>query len=283
MHGLSGFLRRPFERGEIGEHPALRIQPVARFRLVERGLFDGILRKLRSNRHCRIQRNAPRERADQGAHIYVARAVKGSLDFLRRIPPDLTVPVGIIYGALRPPVFHFVAPRNGRAGAQRFELFHDLPIARFGHGSVIGVRQAASLREIGYDDVRNAAKPLHLFDERLIEMRVQFSVVAHDGVDDHRPAFLQKVALDALDHVDLLDTAEVAADDVVVFQPEALPVREDGRNIFAQIAESIAGKSARMSGKDGCGQNVARHARSRNNGQGNGQGAFSHAGDVVDG
>ena len=86
MHGLSGFLRRPFERGEIGEHPALRIQPVARFRLVERGLFDGIFREVRSNRHRRIQRNAPRERADPGAHIYVARAVEGSLDFLRRIP-----------------------------------------------------------------------------------------------------------------------------------------------------------------------------------------------------
>ena len=283
MHGLSGFLRRPFERGEIGVHPALRIQPVARLRLVERGLFDGIFREVRRDCHRRIRRDAARERADQGAHIYVARAVKGSLDFLRCVPLDSAVCIRIIDGAFRLPAFCFVAAGYGRAGAQRFELFHDLPIARFGHGSVIGVRQAASLREIGYDDVRNAAKPLHLFDERLIEMRVQFSVVAHDGVDDHRPAFLQKVALDALDHVDLLDTAEVAADDVVVFQPEALPVREDGRNIFAQIAESIACKSARMSGKDGCGQNVARHARSRNNGQGNGQGAFSHAGDVVDG
>ena len=99
----------------------------------------------------------------------------------------------------------------------------------------------------------------------------------------HQPALFEQVALGSLDHLDLVDAAEVAADDDVVLQAEALPMRDHGGDILAQVAEGVALKAARVGGEDGGGQDVAGHARGRNDGQGDGQRAFADAGNIVDG
>ena len=262
------------------EHAALRIQPVARLGAVRLRLFDGRRREVCRKAYGGIRIRAARKCADERARIHVARTVEGALHLFSRVFFHLARLVGVVHGAERAACARFVAAGHGGAGAERTELCKQCGVVKVFR--IRRIRQCARLGQVGHDDVCLAAKSLHLFHERLVEVHVQFAVVAHDGVDDHQPVLFEEFAPDRLDHLDLTDAAEIPADDDVVFKPEALPVRNDRRNVLREVAEGVARKAARVGGEDGGGQNVAGDAARRNDGQGDGQGAFSHAGDVVD-
>lgn len=89
------------QRQQIPEHLALRVEPVARLRSVERRLFDGIFSKFRRDGDGPVGMYSAREAADQGARVNVARSVEGAFDLFRFIAADLSVVAGVKDGGMK--------------------------------------------------------------------------------------------------------------------------------------------------------------------------------------
>ena len=155
-------------------------------------------------------------------------------------------------------------------------------------GAVIGllprrIGQQARLGDVGQQVIRIGAQGAHLRDIGGVKARIELSVVRHGGIHNGGGAGAADGGKYLPDIADLPGTAEVAGINAVKQNALALPVRQDGRHIIGQVAEGIAGKAAGMRGKHGGRQDAGLQSAGGQDRQGNGQGALTHAGNILDG
>lgn len=178
----------------------------------------------------------------------------------------------------------FVAVRYARydwAGTEFFQLFNRLFRTLGGEG-IGDTAQGAGLRDVGKDIIRLSAKRFHLFHVLRRKARVQFSAVAHDGIDDEYAVFHEKFAFDFLHRFQLRNAAQIAAVNEIEPYAEGLPMPQNTGNILRAVAEGVPRKPARVGGQDRRGQNATFDAAGGENGQRYRQGTFPDARYVVD-
>ena len=278
---MNGFSARNGQRGELffeqygkifqeGQKLFFVIEPVSAVFDFAFRARDGAVTEIGRDAQGVFEGDSVCDTAAERRSEHVARTVKIAVDLFERDPLFALIVIIEIISVL------VVRARDDGMRAERGE--------RFERGRKIAfARQKIALRLVGQNVVRFAAERDHLLRELSVESLIKREVIAEDGIDDEYAVFFEEAAFDVFDELDLTAASEVSAANKVELKAERFPMRADLFHFRGKIEEGVSRESARMRGEQGGGQDVAGRAARRDHGHGDGQRAFSDAGNIVDG
>ena len=168
--------------------------------------------------------------------------------------------------------------------AERRKFLEELPDFRFALQplAVRGSGQQAGLREVRENIIRPAAERRHLLDKREIKAGVERTVVRHRGVNNSETAGREERIHNLLHNRNLSPASEIARINRIKGNVLFLPLCGNFRHILGQIPEGKAVEiCAGVIGEHRRGENTGLHAAGRDDGQGHGERALSHTGNVL--
>ena len=115
-----------------------------------------------------------------------------------------------------------------------------------------------------------------------VEGGVELAVVGHDRIDEDEGVLTAKIGEDLFHDLDLFVAAEVAGVDGVKMDAFLFPVLGDRHELVGEILDGEILEHG-VGGQHGRWQDGGLDAHGRDDWQGDGDGAFAEAGDVLDG
>ncbi len=156
---------------------------------------------------------------DEGGGKNVPCAVEEALDVFMGEGIFYPLTVGEINGD-----FLFVQnSRNDRHGANFQQIIQDVLHVFLGD-RVGDIGKERGFCDVGQNVIRALTKLAHFIHVCSGEACVQFTAVAHNGIDDKFPVFHEEIILDKGNQINLFNRAQISADDIIELEIEGFPV-----------------------------------------------------------